>query len=467
MAENNKIALYILRKDLRLKNNMVLKSISCQGYSIIPIYFWDEKSLKKEKRGSNYRDFLKKSLFSLKKELESNGGYLILVNGGIKNRGISLISKLQPKKIFMQKQFLPWESEEERILSDKFPDKVETINNNYLVFDPGEILKKDGSFYSVFTPFYKKWLTKLQGKNFDGFNSNIVFAKIPKILSGNLFIEEEKLEIENSEEGFLADNRKKANAFLKEKLTNYEEDRDYPFKRGTSELSRYFNLGIISPREIIGKIVEGNFESRNSDSYIRQLAWRDFYYHLYYANPYVLEKAFKKKYENLLWENSPENFEYWKMGLTGYPFVDAGMRQLLQEGFMHNRLRMVVASFLTKDLLINWKKGEKYFMEKLYDGDLILNNGGWQWSSSTGADAQPYFRIFNPVIQSKRFDINGLYIKKYVRELENVPEKFIHEPWKMNINEQKACGVIIGKDYPEPIVDHSQQRLRVLELYRI
>jgi deoxyribodipyrimidine photo-lyase len=201
-------------------------------------------------------------------------------------------------------------------------------------------------------------------------------------------------------------------------------------------------------------------------SWINELAWRDFYMQILAHFPHVLRGAFRQQYDALEWENDPDLFAAWCAGRTGYPIVDAAMRQINQEAWMHNRARMIVASFLTKDLLIDWRWGERYFMQHLVDGDLAANNGGWQWAAGTGTDAQPYFRIFNPTSQGQKFDPQGAYVRHYLPELANVPEKFIHEPWKMSEQAQRQAGVQIGRNYPAPIVDHGVQRKRALALYR-
>jgi deoxyribodipyrimidine photo-lyase len=202
-----------------------------------------------------------------------------------------------------------------------------------------------------------------------------------------------------------------------------------------------------------------------ADIFLNELIWREFYYQILANFPHVVRGAFRHTYDALEWSSNERHLEAWRSGRTGYPVVDAAMRQLRLEGWMHNRGRMVVASFLTKDLRIDWRRGEEYFMEHLADGDAALNNGGWQWCSGTGNDAQPWFRIFNPVLQSKKFDPAGEYIKRYVPELENIPARYIHEPWLMPRSVQQQSGCLIGKHYPAPIVDHDRERKRTLEIY--
>jgi deoxyribodipyrimidine photo-lyase len=229
-------------------------------------------------------------------------------------------------------------------------------------------------------------------------------------------------------------------------------------------------MGTISPRACLQAAHE--VEQRHPDaaegvqSWVSELAWRDFYVQILAHFPRVLRGAFRQEYDALAWDNNPEFFAAWCAGRTGYPIVDAAMRQLNQEAWMHNRARMIVASFLTKDLLIDWRWGERYFMQRLVDGDPAANNGGWQWAAGTGTDAQPYFRIFNPTSQGSKFDPQGAYVRQYVPELARVPDRFIHEPWKMSAAQQEEAGLQPGSDYPQPIVDHKEMRQRALALYK-
>jgi len=419
--------IYILRKDLRLHEGYLKNSVFC--------YFWNENNFAMEKRSSRYKNFLKEELLKLKNNIEKKGGKMEIIEGEITNSFSPLVTSVFPEKIIIQKQYLPWEVEEENFLQKNFSEQVVINDNGFLLTNPGEVLKEDGKPYVVFTPFYNKW-------------QKVVFNKK---------LSEPKAKVQLKE--FIE--------FFSKKIKNYGKDRDYPWKEGTSYFSRYLNCGVISPESVLNKTLSLDYKDLNGELFIRQLAWRDFYYQLYYHFPYVLKDSFREKYKNIFWENNQEFFEKWKKGETGFPIIDAGMRQLITEGFMHNRMRMITASFLTKDLLVDWKKGEEFFMDCLEDGDLILNNGGWQWSASTGSDAQPYFRIFNPISQSEKFDPDGKYIKKYISELRNVPLKYIHQPWKMSLEEQKVAKVIIGKDYPLPIVNHKEQRIKALELYQI
>ncbi len=260
--------------------------------------------------------------------------------------------------------------------------------------------------------------------------------------------------------------------FYGEGLNEYHDKRDYPSSKGTSLLSPHIHFGTVGIRECfttafvkLKKTVNEN-EGIGIQTWINELLWREFYYYITFHNPRIAFESFRKEYDDIKWDYDEKMFMNWCEGKTGFPIVDAGMRQLNREGWMHNRVRMITAMFLTKDLMIDWRHGEKYFAEKLIDLDFSNNNGGWQWSASAGVDAQPYFRIFNPNLQSKRFDAEGTYIKKYVPELKTLPAKFIHEPNLMSSKEQKTYGVIIGKDYPAPVIEHKAAKEKVIKKFK-
>jgi deoxyribodipyrimidine photo-lyase len=245
------------------------------------------------------------------------------------------------------------------------------------------------------------------------------------------------------------------------RIKRYGSLRDFPALRGVSYLSVHLRFGTISIRELVRGAL-----ANEADSWLGELIWRDFYFMILDHFPRVVDRAFKPENDAIRWGGWPEGLTAWCAGRTGYPLVDAAMRQLNYSGWMHNRLRMVTASFLAKDLGLDWRQGEAWFAEKLLDFDLAANNGGWQWAASTGCDAQPWFRIFNPVTQSEKFDAEGRFIRRYVPELADVPPKFIHAPWKMSSADQAACGVRIGRDYPAPVVDHAQAREQTLARFK-
>jgi deoxyribodipyrimidine photo-lyase len=249
-----------------------------------------------------------------------------------------------------------------------------------------------------------------------------------------------------------------------ERIRAYHGRRDFPALKGPSYLSVHLRFGTVSIRELSGRAqAEGG---RGAETWLSELVWRDFYCAVLHHFPHVVGHAFKRELEHLEFENDAAKWRAWCEGRTGYPLVDAAMRQINQTGYMHNRLRMVTASFLVKDLHVDWRRGERYFADHLNDFDLAANNGGWQWAASTGCDAQPYFRIFNPVAQSEKFDPGGRFIRRYLPELARVADRHIHAPWAMAPADQEAAGCVIGRDYPAPVVDHARARKITLERYR-
>jgi deoxyribodipyrimidine photo-lyase len=254
-------------------------------------------------------------------------------------------------------------------------------------------------------------------------------------------------------------------------IYRYAEARDRLDADGTSRLSPYLHLGMVSARQAMVAAFDAIVAApeakarKGAETWLDEFIWREFYVHILYHFPHVLQQSFRANLRAIPWENAKEAFAAWCEGRTGYPVVDAAMRQLVKIGWMHNRARMIVASFLVKDLLIDWRWGERHFMQQLMDGDSASNNGGWQWTAGTGTDAAPYFRIFNPTLQGKKHDPQGAYVRNWVPELAHVSDKFISEPWKMPLDVQQKAGCIIGKDYPAPIVDHSWARERALAAY--
>jgi deoxyribodipyrimidine photo-lyase len=260
--------------------------------------------------------------------------------------------------------------------------------------------------------------------------------------------------------------------FLVKNAGRYAEQRDFPGIDGTSKLSPFLSVGAISIRRLYREVCDAREHATASalkgiETFISELIWREFYSQVLVHFPHAMTGSFRPEFATLAWGTSTKNLKRWQEGTTGYPIVDAAMRQLRDEGWMHNRARMIVASFLTKDLHLNWQWGERFFFSQLIDADLAANNGGWQWTAGTGTDASPWFRIFNPVLQGKKFDPDGAYIRSYVPELAGMPAAGIHEPWLVNRQEQTAAGCVIGRDYPAPMVDHAEARKKTMALYRV
>ncbi|MBL8514606.1 MAG: deoxyribodipyrimidine photo-lyase, partial [Betaproteobacteria bacterium] len=341
-----------------------------------------------------------------------------------------------------------------------------------VVFEKDEVLTQAGKPFSVFTPYKNAWLKTLTDFHLKAYPVG-KYAK-------HLARAPQDIPLPSMESmGFARTNvqsltpcgARGAQQLLRDfvkRIDSYKEARDYPAVKGVSYLSVHNRFGTVSIRQLATLAHAETLRKTNTGAatWLSELIWRDFYFQILWHHPHVATSAFRPEYNALRWENNDALFRAWCEARTGYPIIDAAMRQLNQTGYMHNRLRMIVASFLTKDLLIDWRFGEKYFADHLNDFDLAANNGGWQWAASTGCDAQPYFRIFNPVTQSERFDPQGKFIRRYVPELSKVHDKFIHAPWTMPPMEQQACGISIGRDYPLPVVDHAVQREKALAMYK-
>jgi deoxyribodipyrimidine photo-lyase len=325
------------------------------------------------------------------------------------------------------------------------------------ILPPGSVLNKQGEMFKVFSPFRRAWLQQLQLTPTRPIDFPV---DIPLVKESGYDGESSKWPRADT---VLND---VVSSFIQSKVINYKAHRDFPGIKGTSGLSPYLALGAISARRLYQHLMHYHHAAisdagTGAFTWLSELAWRDFYRHLLVAFPRLSkEKSFNPKYDGLLWPDHSKEFEMWKAAKTGFPIIDAAMRQLHTTGWMHNRLRMIVASFLTKNLLVNWRLGERYFMTKLIDGDLAANNGGWQWSAGTGCDAQPYFRVFNPISQSKKFDPDGGFIRKYLPELKNVPDKFIHEPYEFL--KQKGS----SDQYWPPMVDLKSSRAEAIEFYK-
>ena len=336
-----------------------------------------------------------------------------------------------------------------------------------VIFERDEVLTNKGTPYGVFTPYKRAWLQALTPAHIEAFSIEVAPDQMPAqapalpslndlgFEAGNL----DALPIETGAAGGEA-----AFEDFQARINRYKALRDFPAKKGVSYLSVHLRFGTVSIRQLVSYAQAQGGEG--AETWLSELIWREFYQMVLWHRPDVVDKSFKPEFDALKWDDKPEWFQAWCEGRTGYPLVDAGMRQLNETGYMHNRLRMVVASFLTKDLGIHWFEGERYFAAHLNDYDLAANNGGWQWAASTGCDGQPWFRIFNPVTQSERFDPEGKFIRRYVPELTKVPDKFIHAPWTMPEDKQRDSGCVIGRDYPRPIVDHAVARERTLARFK-
>lgn len=487
------------RRDLRVAGNPALQwNWKQHGGRVLGLFTFDAKFLARPDFSPNRFAFFLNTLRALREELRSLGGDLLVLDNSPREGWSRLIAALdtagiaRPAAASFNRDYEPFARKRDADLETWIPREFGVDvhhERDHLLIEPHEILRdgKPGQFYQVYTPFSKRWFalatspeihsriqTQAKGlKSFDARQkgrgeSDLFKTTWPDLFDGPLpsmdqlehYAEKNqaRVTVPIPEAGSAAALHR-LRSFLKQAAMAYHEQRDFPAIEGTSQLSLFLKNGSLTSGQILAEMHGAGLDLKHKDgptTFVKEIVWREFYYHILYHRADVEAAAFLPKYRELAWENREDWFTAWKQGVTGYPIVDAGMRQLATTGWMHNRVRMIVASFLTKDLLIDWRWGEQYFMEQLLDGDLAPNNGGWQWAASTGCDPQPYFRIFNPKLQSEKFDPDGEYIRQYVPELRHCSAKQIHDPHGTGAN----------VSYPHPIVNHAEQKDRALALYR-
>lgn len=434
------------------------------------IFVFDENILKHLKNKKDARlVFIQNALCEMEKKLKSNAK-IITLYGDPKKLIPDFAKKLNVDAVFTNNDYEKYALERDAFVEKELAKLgVDFFRyKDQVIFEGHEVLNNQGEMYKVFTPYKKSWLSKLES-DLDkfAFKQKVNLAKIKSTDLKISYIEKLSqigFEEDIAEKMFHEVDSKKVLKAFKKHIDEYDKARDFPALDKTSHLSVHLRFGTISIRELVRVALDTS--STGASIWLSELCWRDFYFAILQSFPHINEKAYIKKYEKIKWENNKKNFKAWCEGKTGFPIVDAGMRQLNETGFMHNRLRMITASFLAKTLLVDWKWGEAYFAEKLIDFDFAANNGGWQWSASTGCDAAPYFRIFNPERQGERFDPEGKFIKKYCPELTHVPASKIHNLNKLNEMEQNMYECLLGKDYPFQIVDYKKNREKALDLYR-
>ncbi|HMW58536.1 MAG TPA: deoxyribodipyrimidine photo-lyase [Leptospiraceae bacterium] len=421
-------AFFWFRRDLRLKDNSGLFHALSSGLAVIPVFIFDTNILENLPRDDARVTFIHSVLTRLKTFLESKGSTILVMHGDPLTVWKELIAKHKPRAIFANHDYESYAIERDQKISEicKSSGVDFKTTKDQCIFEKSEVVKDSGEPYTVFTPYFRKWKVRLESFDMTAFPSEKRLERMARLPASKMPGLDQL--------GFVPSSIRIEDPSIPENIiASYAETRDYPSLRGTTHLGVHLRFGTLSIRTLAKS-------AQKSQVFLSELAWRDFFMMILYHFPHSATRSFKPQYDRIVWRNNENEFEAWKEGRTGYPLVDAGMRELVQTGFMHNRVRMVTASFLCKHLLIDWRKGERFFAEKLLDYDLSANVGNWQWACGSGCDAAPYFRIFNPSAQEKKFDPDRAYIKQWIGEL--------------------------SSSYPEPIVKHELARDRCLKVFK-
>lgn len=463
------IAIHWFRQDLRLSDNPSL-TMASQHDNVLPIYILDESNANSHSMGGASKWWLESSLQSLNKSI---GGKLSVYEGNPIDILKDIISRLNISGIYWNRCYEPWRIQRDTKIKkylDRQNIKAESFNGS-LLWEPWNIKNKNGRPYGVFTPFYRKGCLQQESprkplaapKNSRYFFDSQKSIDIDQLKLLSNFSWHEKLNKHwvIGEKGASVRLKK----FIDRGLPKYKKGRNIPSKDYVSRLSPYLHFGEISPNQLWHDI-RNVIDDENSDHFCSELGWREFSNNQLYYNPDLPNNNLQAKFNNFPWIVDEKKLDAWKKGETGIPMVDAGMRELWQTGYMHNRVRMIVGSFLVKNLRIHWNYGERWFWDTLIDADLANNSASWQWVSGCGSDAAPYFRIFNPVIQGQKFDSEGEYIRKYVPEISSLPNKYLSSPWDAPKYVLKDANIILGQTYPKPIVDLKRSRDAALVAFK-
>ena len=469
------------RDDLRLQDNPALYLACESAENVLPVFIFDEQAMGKWKIGGASRWWLQKSLESLQHQLKKYGSDLLILKGESLDVLSQIIKQTQSTAVYWNRRYTPGLIESDKLIKKKLTQggiSVKSQEGNLLI-EPWRILNQSALPYKVYTPFWKRLQKELVVSPPAIVPEPASIPHLPVKMPDSLDIDE--LKLYDTSINWAANFSdfwtpgsvgadKALEKFITESISVYPEQRDFPFVDLTSHLSAHLHFGELSVKQvwlvIWQQIEHGDRKDVNALwAYLRQLAWREFCHYLLFQFPGIDHKPFNKTFKNFEWRSDMRLLKKWQHGQTGYPLIDAGMRQLWHTGWMHNRVRMVCASFLTKHLMIHWREGAQWFWDTLVDADLANNSCGWQWVAGSGADAAPYFRIFNPILQSRKFDAQGGYIRQWVPELENLDKRHIHAPWEAESAVLAKAGIELGKTYPHIIIEHPVARQRALDAY--
>ena len=462
-----------MRRDLRLHDHHALNQALQECDEVLLVFVFDQNIISKLANPHDRRlNFIYQSLLEIEKKLNTVQSSLLILHGDPK----VLIPKLAMEKgfqvVYSNRDYEPYAKDRDQKVKDTLKkNKIEFKQfKDHVIFEQSEVYSKPGHVYKVFTPFKRKWLENFLIQDQELPNYKCSLKKITPWKNTQSILNKqwcEKLHLDKNISPLTGGTPAAQNTLKKfsKNIGEYHKLRDFPNENGTSLISTHIRHGTISIRDLV-RFSQAH-KGQGSQIWLSELIWREFYQIILDAYPMVVNGPFKQEYGKIKWSKDKKIFNAWVNGSTGYPIIDATMIHFKATGLMHNRLRMVVANFLCKILLIDWQMGEEYFAQNLLDFDLAANNGGWQWSSSTGCDAQPYFRIFNPYTQSEKFDPDGVFIKTHLPVLNQFPSKYIHAPHLAPIEVQKEANCLIGQNYPMPMVDYKVQRSLALDLYSI
>lgn len=476
MSDTHSPTLVWFRLDLRLQDNPALVAAAARGAPVIPVFILDDADAGDWQRGSASRWWLHQSLEGLDRDLSALGSPLVLRRGAAAGEIDRLVNEAGADAVYWNRRYEPWARARDEGIKESLKGRgIETRSfNGGLLYEPWDVTSKQGTPLKVFSPFWRA--VQAKGDPPDPHPAPVRLIAPEKPIAGDRLADWRLLPTKPDWADGLRESwapgeagaRDRLERFLEGPVGDYKTMRNHPGVDATSGLSPHLHFGEISSRQVwhaartASLARSGTPMDQGTGHFLSEICWREFSYNLLFHNPDLPHRSLRPEFEDFPWRDDPGGLAAWQRGLTGYPIVDAGMRELWHTGWMHNRVRMIVASFLIKDLLVHWRHGEAWFWDTLVDADLANNAASWQWVAGCGADAAPYFRVFNPVLQGEKFDGDGTYVRRWVPELSRLPDALIHKPWDATPLELADAGVTLGKTYPHPIVDHAQARQRAL-----